>query len=100
MLTPGFITDAVGLALLFPLTRIPVRALLLRRFKGRMETYQMAGARGFGFSTGGSGGRARGFDSVYDVDGSQVFDGDHDGPRSPGAPEADTPLDPPQLGSG
>lgn len=32
MLTPGFITDALGLALLFPPTRALVRAMAIRRF--------------------------------------------------------------------
>lgn len=50
MLTPGFITDAVGFLLLLPPTRAPVRAVLKRRFAGRM-------GRGFQFvSMGSSGG--------------------------------------------
>jgi UPF0716 protein FxsA len=32
MLTPGFVTDAFGLLLLFPPTRVPVRVYLRRRF--------------------------------------------------------------------
>ena len=32
MLTPGFATDAIGLLLLFPLTRIMLRSFLTRRF--------------------------------------------------------------------
>lgn len=39
MLTPGFLTDALGLALLIP----PIRALLVRsvrkRFQGRVQTF-------------------------------------------------------------
>ena len=38
MLTPGFVTDAVGLLLLLPPTRAPIRALLVRRFRGRVTT--------------------------------------------------------------
>ena len=33
MLTPGFVTDAFGLLLLFPPTRVPVRVYLRRRFE-------------------------------------------------------------------
>lgn len=32
MLTPGFLTDGVGLLLVFPLSRIPLRKYLKRRF--------------------------------------------------------------------
>ncbi len=37
MLTPGFVTDAVGLLLLLPPTRLPIRALLVRRFRSRVQ---------------------------------------------------------------
>src|ERR687894_2094948 len=36
LLTPGFVTDAVGLAFLLPPTRAVLRKLLVRRFAGRM----------------------------------------------------------------
>ena len=36
MLTPGFVTDAVGLLLLFPLTRMAIRPILIRRFRHRV----------------------------------------------------------------
>ncbi len=36
MLTPGFLTDGVGLLLLFPPTRLAVRALLLRYFTNKV----------------------------------------------------------------
>jgi UPF0716 protein FxsA len=62
MLTPGFVTDAVGLVLVFPPTRILVRRGLLRRFRTRVEVF------GFGPPPGG---RARrrwdGPDDVIDV---------------------------------
>lgn len=32
LLTPGFLTDIVGVVLIFPLTRAPIRALIQRRF--------------------------------------------------------------------
>ncbi len=37
MLTPGFATDALGLALLFPPSRIAVREILIRRFARRVN---------------------------------------------------------------
>ncbi len=60
MLTPGFITDAVGVLLLIPPTRIAVRQILMRRFKGRIQTTTLGGA-GVGFGRGPFGG------DVYDV---------------------------------
>lgn len=38
LLTPGFVTDATGLLLLFPPTRILFRGLVKRRFKIRVAT--------------------------------------------------------------
>ena len=38
MLTPGFATDAIGLFLLFPLTRIMLRSFLTRRFIKKLKT--------------------------------------------------------------
>ena len=37
MLTPGFATEALGLALLFPPSRIAVREVLIRRFARRVN---------------------------------------------------------------
>ena len=37
MLTPGFLTDALGLVLLAPPTRIIVRTMLVRRFRHRLQ---------------------------------------------------------------
>ena len=36
LLTPGFVTDVVGLSFLLPPTRAVLRGLLVRRFAGRM----------------------------------------------------------------
>lgn len=36
MLTPGFVTDAVGLLLLFPPARMAIRPILIRRFRNRV----------------------------------------------------------------
>ena len=41
MLTPGFATDAIGLLLLFPLTRIMLRSFLTRRFVKKLKTGQV-----------------------------------------------------------
>jgi UPF0716 protein FxsA len=40
MLTPGFLTDALGLVLLVPFTRRPLRGLVQRRFRQRIERYR------------------------------------------------------------
>jgi UPF0716 protein FxsA len=45
LLTPGFVTDIVGLLFLLPPTRAVVRRLLVRRFAARMV---VAGAGAFG----------------------------------------------------
>ena len=37
LIAPGFITDAVGLLLLLPPVRIPLRTLLIRRYRRRAE---------------------------------------------------------------
>tara|TARA_B100000965_G_scaffold9467_1_gene7309 strand:+ start:4575 stop:5084 length:510 start_codon:yes stop_codon:yes gene_type:complete len=39
MLTPGFLTDALGLLLLFPLTRPIFRSLIVGRFKQRTSIF-------------------------------------------------------------
>jgi UPF0716 protein FxsA len=66
LLTPGFLTDILGLALLIPPTRAVVRRLLVRRFTDRM----IVAAR----SRGGGGGAPR----PGDVEGTAVdVDPDH-----------------------
>jgi UPF0716 protein FxsA len=39
MLTPGFLSDVAGMALLLPPSRRAVRRLLARRFRGRLVRY-------------------------------------------------------------
>ena len=57
MLTPGFLTDAVGLLLLVPPTRLALRALLVRRYSKRIRIAGWtAGPGGFGFGGFGRGG--------------------------------------------
>ena len=65
LLTPGFITDVLGLLLLVPPTRAPIRAALVRRLGGRMVASMRAPPRR----------RPRG----ADVDGSAVDRADVDG---------------------
>ena len=62
LLTPGFISDVLGLFLLLPPTRALVRALLVRRFSARMVASMTRGGPG-------PGSRAR---QAYDVEGSAV----------------------------
>lgn len=81
MLTPGFITDAVGLLLLFVPTRVLVRSLLMRHFAKRITVAGWPagpgrrGGFGFDYSSGGvwgserqgSGGTGAGRGDVRDV---------------------------------
>jgi UPF0716 protein FxsA len=76
LLTPGFLSDIVGIVLLLPPTRALVRALLVRRFAARMVASMSAGRPGPG------GPRPR---QAYDVEGTAVDtppDGLDAGPRS------------------
>jgi UPF0716 protein FxsA len=66
LLTPGFISDILGVLLLLPPTRAVVRAVLVRRFAGRMVA-SMSGPRA------GGGARPR---QAYDVEGTAV-DSEH-----------------------
>jgi UPF0716 protein FxsA len=45
LLTPGFVTDAFGLAFLLPPTRAVIRGLLVRRFAGRLVVARPGSAR-------------------------------------------------------
>jgi UPF0716 protein FxsA len=60
LLAPGFITDIFGIALLLPPSRALVRALLVRRFMGRMVATM---TRGPGSPRAGQ---------SYDVEGTAV----------------------------
>jgi UPF0716 protein FxsA len=60
LLAPGFLTDVFGILLLLPPTRAFVRAVLVRRFMGRMVS---------SMTRGPSAPRAR---QQYDVEGSAV----------------------------
>ncbi len=67
MLTPGFLTDAIGLALLFPPTRAVVRVGLRRRFATGPIVIGRRVAGGFGFGGPGPGPGARGSSGPGDV---------------------------------
>ena len=56
MLTPGFLTDAVGLLLLVPPTRLALRGLLVRRYSKRLRVAGWTAGPG-GFAGFGGGGR-------------------------------------------
>ncbi len=76
MLTPGFLTDAVGLLLLIPPTRLALRALLIRRYSKRLRVAGWTPGRGFlgGFPGGASGGFGSGPGSGTGPDRSDVRD--------------------------
>jgi UPF0716 protein FxsA len=74
LLTPGFLSDILGVFLLLPPTRAFVRAVLVRRFLGRM-TASMAVPR----AGGPAGPRPR---QAYDVEGSAI-DSEPDGLKPP-----------------
>jgi UPF0716 protein FxsA len=75
LLTPGFLTDVLGLLLLIPPTRAVVRRILVHRFADRMiASATRRGPPGFGPPPGRPGGHAR----PGDVEGTAV-DVDTDG---------------------
>ena len=74
LLTPGFLTDAIGLSLLLPPTRAAVRRVLARRLMSRM----VAGMRS------NPGARPAAPPRAYDVEGS-AREADRDGRLSDGA---------------
>lgn len=88
MLTPGFITDIVGFALLFPPTRALARVALLRRFTARMgEGFAFVSSPVFGV------GRHPGgpvVDTTADVD-SPRRQGPDATPLGPGSSPSDGP---------
>ncbi|MGI9622469.1 MAG: FxsA family protein [Acidimicrobiales bacterium] len=62
MLTPGFVTDAVGVLFLIPPTRALFRRLIMSRFRGRVQVASFG--PGGGFRTG----------PVVDVQGTETVD--------------------------
>ncbi len=69
LLTPGFFTDAVGLSMFIPPLRAVARALLLKRFSGKVSVAGTPGGFAFGANFGAQPGSARRADRTYiDVD--------------------------------
>ncbi|MEM8705266.1 MAG: FxsA family protein [Actinomycetota bacterium] len=110
MLTPGFVTDAIGLLCLFPPTRAVIRTFLIVRFGSRMTVT----GTGFGSAAGGAAGGAGFGGPGFSGPGSPGFGGPgFPGQGGPGFPgqggpgsgdiidvgdaEYDRPEDPPEL---
>ena len=77
LLTPGFLSDILGVFLLLPPTRAFVRALLARRFADRMVASMTTGP-----GVGGPGPRPSRPRQAYDVEGTAV-DSPPDGLNQP-----------------
>jgi len=80
LLTPGFLSDILGLILLLPPTRAIVRAMLLRRFAGRIAAGAASGAqarmgRMFTFEAGPRPGAGAGRRRPPGADDDDVVDG-------------------------
>ncbi|MDX6677439.1 MAG: protein FxsA [Solirubrobacteraceae bacterium] len=79
LLTPGFLSDILGLILLLPPTRAIVRTVLVRRFGARLVATATSGAQsrifGFGMPPG-AGARTRRADRNEDVVDSSATDVD------------------------
>lgn len=65
MLTPGFLTDVLGIVLLVPPTRALIRTVLLARFRHRIES-------GLGFATAGPGSAGAGMWAWTSTGGGRV----------------------------
>lgn len=93
MLTPGFLTDAVGLVLLFPPTRSLLRSGVRRRVRagdftfGQVRTvhFGSSGFPGSGFGADGPGGRRRD-DDVWDA---ESWESDEPGRGPDGRPDGE-----------
>ena len=74
LLTPGFLSDFLGLILLLPPTRAVVRAILLRRFAGRLAASAAGGAQARMFAFGAPPRRTRDprYDDVVDATATDV----------------------------
>jgi UPF0716 protein FxsA len=75
LVTPGFLSDVLGLVLLLPPTRAIVRRVLLRRFAGRVVAGATSGAQARMFGFGARPGprrRGAGHDDVVDGSATDV----------------------------
>lgn len=92
MLTPGFITDFVGLALLIPPIRAILRPPVISFFRSRLEVR----TAGFGSAVFGGGAPNARFGRRGPGFGRDVFDADS-APRAADADLTDITQDPPEL---
>jgi UPF0716 protein FxsA len=74
LLTPGFLSDILGVLLLLPPTRAVIRRLLVQRFAGRVAATaaSSAQARMFGFGGVPPRGPRPGYDDVVDGSATEV----------------------------
>jgi len=74
LLTPGFLSDILGLCLLIPPSRAVIRRILLKRFAGRLAAAASGGAGPRMFAFGApQGGRPRGpDDDIVDSSATEV----------------------------
>src|SRR3954468_5727185 len=74
LLTPGFLSDILGLFLLLPPTRAVVRSLLVRRYGARLVATAASGAqtRFFSFGTPPARGGGARYDDVVDSSATEV----------------------------
>ncbi|MEO1065536.1 MAG: FxsA family protein [Actinomycetota bacterium] len=79
LVTPGFLTDGVGLFLLLPPTRAIARTWLTRRYAGRVERGDLGSTSGFGTRFYGSW-------TVVDTDVADADDGRPPRPDDPFGP--------------
>ena len=89
MLTPGFLTDFVGLLLLVPPTRALIRPLVMRSMARRAQAAVATSAAGGATGFGGFGG-ATGFRTVIintDLIDTDLADTDVAGPGGTGRPD-------------
>jgi len=93
MLTPGFLTDVLGILLLFPPTRALVRGVTMRFFGKRYRTYAVVGqTSGFVYRTARSrsGSPPRGRWAEKAPGSGQVIDLDLSGAEPPRDPDQNT----------
>lgn len=83
LLTPGFLSDVLGVILLLPPTRALVRGLLVRRYAGRIAASATRGAQTRVFGFGVPPGRPRRRGPVDDVVDSSATDVDPQRPELP-----------------
>ncbi|MGH1490260.1 MAG: FxsA family protein [Acidimicrobiales bacterium] len=95
MLTPGFLTDAIGLALLIPPIRAIIRPPLVGFFRRRIDLRVSGlGGAGLGGAASGGFGGFGGFGTTRPSRGDVIDVDGHQGDTDPGSPFED---DPPEI---